>query len=309
MVIVVAAAVAALLTGWRETLAGTPQALTTSPATSAAAPSATATPSAPTPAPAPPSTPAPAPVAAVPAPAVVDAARAAMPPGMTLGVAVLDVTTGELAEGGNARRAFIAASLSKLHVVVDMLDRRRAAGLAIPDADLSLVDRALRSSDDGAMNVLWGRYDGMGAIQRIAAKLGLAATKPPSDASQWGDTLVTAGDIARVYQHIARGMAPGDRDTIVSALAATADRAADGFAQHFGLLRRGASELVYAKQAWVPYRPAGYLLHSAGIVRDTRTNHTYAIALLSIQPHTDQTAARDRLSAVAAAALGTLGVS
>ena len=39
---------------------------------------------------------------------------------------------------------------------------------------------------------------------------------------------------------------------------------------------------------------------------DGRTGHAYAIALLSIQPFTDEQTARDRLSTIAAAALAHL---
>jgi hypothetical protein len=251
-------------------------------------------------APAPPVVPA---HAVVPAQAVVDATERAITPGMTLGVAVLDVVSGEVVLGRYGNRPFMSASLAKLVLVVDMLDRRRADGRAIAESDLELVGRALSSSDDGAMNVLWGRYDGPGAVRRVAARLGLSATRAPSDASTWGDTTVTAGDLARIYRHILRDMAAEDRAVIVSALSAAQHTATDGFDQFFGLLRRGASERVYAKQAWVPYRPSGFLLHSAGVVHDSRTGRDYAIALLSIQSYVSSQAARDRLSTVAAAAL------
>lgn len=241
--------------------------------------------------------------------AVVDASERAIAPGMTLGVAVLDVSTGELVQGRYGTRPFMAASLSKLVLVVDMLDRRRTQGRAIAGSDLELVGRALSSSDDGAMNVLWVRYDGPGAIGRVAARLGLAATRAPSDPTQWGDTLVTAGDLVRIYRHILRDMAADDRNLIVDALSAAQPTATDGFDQFFGLLRQGASTWVYAKQAWVPYRPSGFLLHSAGVVHDSRTGNDYAIALLSIQAHISSQAAGDRLSTVAAAALDAVEAS
>jgi hypothetical protein len=239
---------------------------------------------------------------------VVDAAERAVTPGMTLGVAVLDVSSGELVMGRDGGRQFFSASLSKLVVVVDMLDRQRAEGRAIAGADLELAGRALSSSDDGAMNVLWGRYDGPGAISRVATRLGLTATAPPDNPNVWGETLVTAGDLVRVYQHILRGMAPEDRSVIVDALAATQPAATDGFDQLFGLLRQGASGQVYAKQGWVAYRLAGLLLHSAGVVHGV-TGNAYAIALLSIQRSVTGQAARERLSTVSAAAMDALGES
>jgi hypothetical protein len=204
-----------------------------------------------------------------------------MPPSIDFGVAALNLRTGDFAEGRSGARQFFSASLVKLIVVVDMLDRRRLEGMAISDADLRLVARALSASDDGAMNALWGKFDGVGAIGRVAGRIGLTATKAPGDPSQWGETLVTAGDFVRIYQHILVNMPPEDRAVIVNALAATAQTAADGFDQFFGLLGQGASPHVYAKQGWVSYRPARLFLHSAGVVHDDRTNGDYAIARLS----------------------------
>jgi hypothetical protein len=245
---------------------------------------------------------------AVPARVVVDAVEQAMAPGMTLGVAVLNVSTGELVEGGNAQEPLYAASLSKLILVVDMLDRRRLDGLTIAESDLTLVGRALTSSDDGAMNLLWGTYDGPGAISRVATRLGLTATTTPDDPSQWGETLVAAGDLARTYQHILRDMPAEDRGTIVNALAVTEPIAADGFDQFFGLLAQGASEERYAKQGWVSYRPQRLFLHSAGVVRDGRTGHDHAVVLLSVQNSASGTrTAQDGLSTVATAAIDALG--
>jgi hypothetical protein len=243
----------------------------------------------------------------VPMAAVVEAAEQTMPPSMTLGVAALNLRSGELVTGRDGQRQFYSASLAKLMVVVDMYDRRRLERRGIADRDLPLVARALSASDDGAMNALWGRYDGPGAIGRVAARLGLGATKAPGDVNQWGETLVTAGDLVKVYQHILTGMPPEDRAVIVDALAATAPTAADGFNQFFGLLGQGASDRVYAKQGWVSYQPARLYLHSAGVVHDVETGIDYAIALLSIQPSGDKRAAMDRLSTVAAAAMKTIG--
>jgi hypothetical protein len=308
-VIIVALVAAVAVTTWRARTAGTAPQNAPAPASAMDAPTAaeetpvgSSSPAAPGPlvetAPAPP---------VVPVQAVVDATERAIGPGMTMGVAVLDASTGELVPGRSGNRPFMSASLVKLLVVVDMLDRRRTDGRAIAESDLELVRRALRSSDDGAMNVLWSRYDGLGAVGRLTARLGLSATRAPSDPSQWGDTVVSAADMVRIYQHVLHDMAVGDRDLIVDALTAATPTATDGFNQLFGLLRHGASEQLYAKQAWVPYRPAGYLLHSAGVVHDSRTGHDYAIALLSIQSYISAQAARDRLSTVAAATLDAFG--
>jgi hypothetical protein len=122
----------------------------------------------------------------------------------------------------------------------------------------------------------------------------------------WGDAEVTAADMAGIYRYVLRDMAPRDAAVIVGALSAATPVATDGFAQDYGLLHQGASPRHYAKQAWVEYAPAGYLLHSTGVAYDARTGHAYAIALLSIQPYTSEQEARDRLSSVAAAAMAAL---
>lgn len=226
--------------------------------------------------------------------------------GTTLGVAVLDIDTDQLAVGSRGDRQFMSASLSKLIVAVDALDRHRAEGRAVATDDLALITRALSSSDDNAMNVLWGRHDGAGAVSRVATQLSLTATLPADSTNMWGDMLVTAADMVKLYRHVLRGMAPQDSAVIVNALAAATPVATDGFEQNYGVLHQGASPQRYAKQAWVPYEPAGYLLHSAGVAHDGRTGHNYAIALLSIQPYTQDHAARAQLSKIAAAALAPL---
>jgi hypothetical protein len=253
-----------------------------------------------------PSAPAPA-TSPVPARELVAAAEGAAPPGMTLGVAVLDVNTGELVAGRDGERRFMAASLTKLIVAVDVLDRHRADGQPLDADTLDLVTRALSSSDDNAMNALWGKHDGAGGVSRVADRLGLAASLPSGSAEMWGDAEVTAADMAGIYRYVRQDMAPQDAAVIVGALSAATPVATDGFAQQYGLLHQGASPAHYAKQAWVEYAPAGYLLHSAGVAYDARTGHAYAVALLSIQPYTSGQEARDRLSRVAAATMAVLG--
>ncbi len=221
---------------------------------------------------------------------------------MTLGVAVTNLNTGDHAIGTDGDRQFMAASLTKLIVAIDVLDQDRPP----TQDDRDLIHRALSASDDNAMNALWGKHDGAGAITRIANRLNLTATLPPESTEMWGDVVLTAEDMAKLYRHVLRDMRPDDGAVIVDALSAATAVATDGFAQHYGVLRGGASPRNYAKQAWVAYAPAGYLLHSAGVVYDNRTGHAYAIALLSIQPYTTEQAARDRLSTVAEAATAAL---
>ncbi|HUQ59545.1 serine hydrolase [Lentzea sp.] len=207
-----------------------------------------------------------------------------------VGVAVLDLDSGEtVAEQGD--KPFYSASLSKLILAVDALSRPLSA------EDQDLVHRALSASDDNAMDVLWTRFDGMDAIGRVAAEAGLTGTHAPDDPSQWGEVVITADDMVRLYHYI---LGSPVRDAVVAALSAAPATAADGFDQAFGLL--GVTG-VYAKQGWMYYLPSDVYLHSAGVL-----DNRYAVAVLTTNPTGDWTTARQSINAVTQAVLAKLGV-
>ncbi|MHA6779889.1 serine hydrolase [Pseudonocardia saturnea] len=240
--------------------------------------------------------------------AAVDAAQAAAQPSTELGVAVLDRVTGETAVGARGGEPFYTASLSKLVVTVDVLDRRRTEGLVVTDADVALIRRALGPSDDSAMNVLWVRFDGVGSAARVSADLGLAGTTAPVDPSQWGEMSVPAGDFLRLYTYVLDGLPAADRDLVVGALAAAPPTAADGFDQAFGLLDPvvdgpGAPG-AEAKQGWMCCFSGQYYLHSAGVVGP---DERYVVVVLTRIPQgPGWAAARAEVTAVASAAVRAL---
>jgi hypothetical protein len=200
----------------------------------------------------------------------VTAAETAAGGSTDLAVAVLDRSTGELAVGERGAEPFYTASLSKVVVAVDILDRRRLDGLTVTGSDVDLLRRALGPSDDGAMNELWGRFDGLGAASRVSRRLGLEGTTAPRNPGQWGEMSVPATDTVRIWQHILEDMPPADRDLLISAMDAAPARARDGFNQAFGLLAPavdGDEGLgAVAKQGWMCCFSGEYYLHSAGAV-------------------------------------------
>jgi hypothetical protein len=216
-----------------------------------------------------------------------------------LGVAVLDFNTGQVTSGHQGSKPFYTASLSKLLLAVDMLTRRATGDLQISDSDLELVDRALTASDDDVMDSLWTTYDGTSAIERVASAAGMTETTPPRDPSQWGEVVVSAADMTRLFYFITHKMAAGDRDVIIGDLSATQRRATDGFDQFFGLL--DGSHGVYAKQGWMYYLPSDLYLHSCGVV-----NNRFAVAVLSIQTGVATQTARNRLGEVSSSLLRVL---
>jgi hypothetical protein len=271
---------------------------------------------APTPSPTVAPTPAhsPAPIAVVPplqpglAQAAVDAAQARAAGSTELAVAVLDRGTGELAVGGRGNEPFYAASLSKLVVIVDVLDRRRLEGLEVTDADLALFERALGPSDDSAMSAIWDRFDGPGAVDRVRQRLGLSGTTAPKRAGQWGEVEVTAADYVRVWKHVLDEMPPEDRDLLVGDLAAAPPVARDGFDQAFGLLapsvRESDGPSAVAKQGWMCCFSGRYYLHSAGAVGADRR---FVVTLLTRMPRAEGWArARGELTGIAQEAVSAL---
>ncbi|QGK69267.1 hypothetical protein GIY23_06710 [Allosaccharopolyspora coralli] len=196
-----------------------------------------------------------------------------------LGVAVLDRRTGQFAGNDRADEQFNSASVVKPIVAIDIL-QRRAQGMPVSEADLELIRSALKTSDDEAMNDLWDRMDGPGAVTRVAQQLRLQDTRPPRDPIWWGDTQVSARDMVAVFQHVLTGMPARDREFIVSALREAPPVGDGGFEQSYGLAWDGAEQPA-VKQGWMCCRDGYVTLHSTGVLR---ADHRYVVALLSTQP-------------------------
>ncbi|MXP24271.1 hypothetical protein GIY30_23390 [Gordonia sp. HNM0687] len=219
-------------------------------------------------------------------------------------IAVLDRTSGVMAQNSAATEPMFSASLAKVVVAVDLFDRRRTEALPLGDADVDLVRRALGPSDDAAMNTLWTRFDGMGAIGRVTARLGLTGTAPPVDPGIWGWMTTTARDVALLLRYVAEMPQP-EGDVIIGALAEAPPVAADGFAQDFGLQAPGVRDITAAKQGWMQWPAETAYLHSAGLVG---ADHRFVVAILGRQtfPEPDWLTLRQSVDTAAAAAAGVL---
>ena len=247
--------------------------------------------------------PLPAPRAAA-AVAAVDVLAAEMP-GVQLAVAVFDRERREFVPGRGAADPMYSASLVKIIVAVDMLQRQRTGGPSLGPREIDLIRRVLGASDDQAMNQLWSRFDGAGAVRRVSGQLRLTATRPPSDPSQWGETVASAADMVTLYRHVLAGMPAADRDLIMSSIGMAPPVAADGFDQVFGLLGTGDRATVVAKQGWMCCHNRRFTLHSAGLLG---AEGRYVVALLSTQPRgLGWEGARENLTAAAGALRGNLG--
>lgn len=199
----------------------------------------------------------------------------------TFSVAVLDRRTGELAVGDEGSKQQYSASLVKLMVAVDIVQRSHS-GLLVTDQDRELISRALGASDDNAMNELWTRFDGMGAVTRLADQLGLVDTDPPGDPAQWGETLMSARDMVRLCDYVLSELPAPDSAFIVDSLSSGPRTAPDGFDQVFGLRAAQPPDgSIASKAAWMCCLDGEITLHSVGIVD---SSNRFVVALLSSQP-------------------------
>lgn len=240
--------------------------------------------------------------------AAVTAAEAVAGAGTELGVAVFDRATGEMAVGGRGAEPFYTASLAKVVVAVDVLDRRRLDGLPVDDDAVDLIRRALGPSDDDAMNALWSRFDGPGAAERVAQRAHLEHTTAPDDPSQWGEMAMAAVDMVRVWHYVLDEVPASERELLVSAMDGSPAIAADGFDQMYGLEAvspEGAGRPgVVAKQGWMCCFGRVVYLHSAGLVG---SDNRFVVALLSRMPRDPGwDVARGELSTIADAAVHAL---
>nr|WP_228045918.1 serine hydrolase [Saccharopolyspora sp. HNM0983] len=167
------------------------------------------------------------------------------------------------------------ASVVKVLVAVDLLNRR---GDRLSADERELLDRALTISDDEALNALWSVEGGAGAVDRIAARAGMTGTRPPQNPAQWGETVSTARDIARLFGFVASGVDAEHRDLVVDALRDTRATAADGFDQRFGV---GTLPGSAAKPGWMCCQDGRVTLHSAGFADPEQR---FVVVLMSDPP-------------------------
>ncbi|WP_156893479.1 hypothetical protein [Actinokineospora enzanensis] len=211
--------------------------------------------------------------AAAPATGDITAAVRAVDRSAKVSALVVDRTTGAEIVSLDPDRQFRSASVVKLLIAIatlsdgaDALTRKQIA-------------RMLSLSDDDIASALWVREGGAALVTKTARKLGLRATKPPAIIGRWGDVILTAHDVATVYQYILHDLPADDRSLIVDALAAAPRSAADGFDQYFGIPSAGVEPWAI-KQGW-SNSTNDIVLHSTGLVgRDWR----YIVIVLTSHP-------------------------
>ncbi|MER6989607.1 hypothetical protein ABT337_23300 [Saccharopolyspora hirsuta] len=173
----------------------------------------------------------------------------AEPSDVTTGYVVVDADSGETKAKDNEHHKFRSASLVKLLIAIDYLEK--LDGAEIPAEDRALLEPMLRSSNDDAASVFWVRGGQQEIIERMVSKIGLTDTAPPpaEQPGVWGYTAVSAADVAKVYQYILDEAAPEVREFMLTNLHAHTKCAGDGFDQSFGI-PSAVDEPGAVKQGW-----------------------------------------------------------
>jgi hypothetical protein len=156
-----------------------------------------------------------------------------VPAGTTAAWLVYDRKAGKVVATRYAHRAFRSASVSKILMAIDFLERRES----ISGEDARLLKVMLRESDDGAATTLWNRGGKGEIVTRMARKLRLSDTTPPpaTHPGFWGYVSLSVHDIVRTYRYLLDTAEPRVRDTILGHLRKATPCGSDGFDQTFGI--------------------------------------------------------------------------
>ncbi|WP_134732626.1 hypothetical protein [Amycolatopsis nivea] len=187
-------------------------------------------------------------------------------------VVVYDRTTGTTPVSLDAHRHYTSASLVKLLIALDALDRGSSPGT---------VREMLSRSDDDTASQLWVAGGETRIVHEAVTEMGLAETRPPKAPGRWGDTEITAADITRVYRYLMDRAPAEHRTTILQALGEATENGADGFRQYFGIPDALGDVRWAVKQGWSCCNP-GRILHTSGLVKDNR----YIVVVLTENPRT-----------------------
>jgi hypothetical protein len=197
-----------------------------------------------------------------------------------VGIVVFDHQSGQPVLEHNADMRFSTASLVKLLIAVDLLDRRHGA---VGETESTQVHTMLSASDDDIADALWDEDGGPDIVTRAAELMGLTSTIPPANPEQWGDTTTTASDITMVYRYLLDRAPSSYRDVVMQALRDSTPLGTDGFNQRFGIPSAVGDRPWAAKQGWsccaqqLPL-PDGVLLHTTGTVGP---NDRYIVVVLT----------------------------
>jgi len=215
------------------------------------------------------------------------AQRYAAANGMSTGVAVLNLTSGQIWQAGAARQRFASASVVKTMIAARLLATGQMHGTVAKKA-WSMITR---SDNQAAWDLypLVGRDHLMPWIEAHYHLSGIGA--PPTMHGVWGSTQITARGMVRFYDAVHNDAAVWP--WLLRAMHAYKQVSASGEPNAFGLATAAPRSAV--KNGWDTNRdvrhPSNAIVNSTGIA----LHDHWAVAILSEGPHRLYYAAGERI--------------
>ncbi|MBA3367700.1 MAG: serine hydrolase [Geodermatophilaceae bacterium] len=214
--------------------------------------------------------------------AIDEATAFAATQGIGVSIAVIDRELGiEVVNGAASDAPIFGASLVKLFLADNLLQRQRAGEFGLSAEDRSLLEAMLVASDDAAADSLYSRFGGEAMVTEVAQRYRLPSVAPTTEAGSWELTTMSARDVARYYDRFLSSMPTADRDYVLGLLRGSTMIAQDGFDQFFGIPTALAGMTLAIKQGWMCCPTDTSYLHTTGIVG---ADNRYTVAILSGDP-------------------------
>lgn len=185
-----------------------------------------------------------------------------------VGLAVLDRATGTyLDNGAGAQIPMGSASIVKVLIADELLHRASLGQVALGPSEYARIEAMLVVSDDAAASSLYTQFGDVGLIAAALTRHGMSQSTPPADSRYWGNTKVSAHDLARFYDSVLDSSLPAtSRDYLFGLLRRIAPVAADGFGQLFGIAGMPMAAGAAVKQGWMCCLDGVRNVHSTAVV-------------------------------------------
>ena len=184
-------------------------------------------------------------------------------------LAVIDRQAGTYVDNGaNAHIPMGSASVVKVLIADELLYRDAQGEIELGPDEFAQMETMIMDSNDSAASSLYSQFGGVSLIAAALTRHQLTESSPPANPRYWGNTMVTAHDIARLYNNILEGssISPADRDHLVSLLVRMAPVATDGFDQLFGMAGLDPRPQAAVKQGWMCCIVGVRNLHSTAVL-------------------------------------------
>ena len=224
-------------------------------------------------------------------------------------IAMIDLTTGHVAEYANTTERFNTASIIKLSILAELLREYQAAGVPASEcaqvteqcANMEVAAPMITQSDNDAAQQLFEYIGDASGLQKFYDQIGATNT---TVSSMWGLTQTTAADQLKVVQSIATPGKVLSQEYVTVALKLMDDVEDD---QRWGVSGGVPDGVSYElKNGWLPDDEDEVTINSIGYVHSSDGSVRYAIAALTknspSQEYAEQTIQQLSAAAYTAAA-------